>query len=83
MLVRFIASLVKLAFASLAIGVMLSAVNITTVQILGYFGMTPESLIELLGRGFDWALPKMFLGALFVVPTWFLLNFLRPPAGYE
>jgi hypothetical protein len=83
MLVRFIASLLKLAVASLATGALLSYLNITTVQILAHLHMTPEDLARMVVTGVDWALPKMFLGAIFVIPSWFMVNLLRPPKGFE
>lgn len=83
MLVRFVASLIKLAVASLAIGATLSSLNISTALLLSHIGLTPEEAARLVVQSIDWALPRMVLGALFVIPTWFLVNLFRPPKGYE
>lgn len=83
MLVRFFASLVQLAVASLAIGILLAWFDISTARLLAHVGLTPEEAAQLVLRGFDWALPRMFLGAIFVVPFWLFLNLMRPPRGYE
>jgi hypothetical protein len=83
MLVRFITSTLKLAVASLVIGAILSFLNVSTAKILAQAGLTPEDLARLITASIDWALPKMFLGALFVVPTWCLVYLMRPPKGYE
>lgn len=83
MLVRFIASLLKLMIASLAIGAVLSHFDVSTAKLLATVGMTPDDLVRLVIKSYDWALPKVFLGAIVVIPTWVLLNLLRPPRGYE
>ena len=83
MLVRFVASLLKIAVASLATGVVLAYFNISTAMLLSHVNLTPEKAATLVLRGIDWAMPRMFLGALFVIPYWLLSNLLRPPRGYE
>ena len=79
MLVRFIASLVKLTAASLGVGVLLSLVHITHADVLAHLGLTPDQFVELIMRGVDWAIPKIGLGAFIVVPIWIVINVLRPP----
>ncbi|MDR3375430.1 MAG: hypothetical protein P4L98_17025 [Ancalomicrobiaceae bacterium] len=79
MLVRFIASLVKLTVASLGVGVLLSLVHITHADVLAHLGLTPDQFVELIMRGVNWAIPKIGLGAFIVVPIWIVINVLRPP----
>jgi hypothetical protein len=43
------------------------------------FGLSPERLRELAQQGYDWALPNLMLGALVIVPVWFLVFILSPP----
>ncbi len=81
MLVRFVASILQLLAASLAVGVLLSFVHITHADVLAHFGMTPDQFVDQLFRWINWAIPKIGLGAFIVVPTWFLLNLVRPPKG--
>jgi hypothetical protein len=43
------------------------------------FGLTTERVEDLARRGFAWALPNVLLGALVILPVWFLLYLFRPP----
>jgi hypothetical protein len=36
--------------------------------------------LELARKGLDWALPNLLLGSLIIVPVWFVIYLLRPPA---
>ena len=42
-------------------------------------GFTPERLAELARQAFAWALPNVLLGALIIVPIWFVAFLFRPP----
>jgi hypothetical protein len=83
MLVRFVASSIHLLAASLAVGVGLSFAHINHAVVLAYFGLTPDQFVDLLMNGVYWAIPKIGLGALFVIPVWLMLNLFRPPKGFE
>jgi len=75
----FLWTLVKVLVASLVAGVILNHFGITPDELIRYSGMTREQLEELARRGFDWALPNVMLGALVIVPVWFLIYLFRPP----
>ena len=72
-------TLVKVLVASLVAGVILNHFGITPDELIRYSGMTRERLEELARQGFDWALPNVMLGALVIVPVWFLIYLFRPP----
>lgn len=79
MLARFLATLIKVAVASLIVGTILQHFGITADQILNELGLTPERLMELLRQGFAWALPNVLLGSLIIVPVWLVVFLFRPP----
>ena len=74
-----IRTLVKVAVASLIVGTILAHFGITTEQLMAQAGLTPERVAELGRRALDWALPNVFLGAIIIVPIWFLIFLFRPP----
>lgn len=77
----FLWTLVKVLVASLVAGVILNHFGITPDELIRYSGMTRERLEELARQGFDWALPNVMLGALVIVPVWFLIYLFRPPGA--
>jgi len=79
MLGRFLATLIKVAVASLIVGTILQHFGITADQILNELGLTPERLMELFRQGFAWALPNVLLGSLIIVPVWLVVFLFRPP----
>jgi len=79
MVPRILHTLVKVAVASLIVGTILAHFGITSERIVGELGVTPEQVAELGRKAFDWALPHLFLGALVIVPVWFLIYLFRPP----
>jgi len=79
MFARLLATLVKIAVASLIVGTILQHFGITADQVLKDLGVTPERLIELLRQGFAWALPNLLLGLLIIVPVWLVIFLFRPP----
>jgi hypothetical protein len=83
MLARFVASILKLTAASLAVGVLLSLVHITHADVLARFGLTPDQFVDLLQHGVAWAIPKIGLGAFVVVPIWLLISVIRPPKSLD
>ena len=70
-----------LRLLSIVIKISLSALDITAAQVLQELGLTPERIMNLLHRAFNWALPHIILGALIIVPIWFVMYLLRPPRG--
>jgi hypothetical protein len=79
MLARFLATLVKVAVASLIVGTVLAHFGITADQVLKDLGVTPDRIIEWMRQGFAWALPNLLLGSLIIVPVWLLVFLFRPP----
>jgi hypothetical protein len=79
MLHPLVRTLVKIAVASLIVGTILAHFGITVDQITKEFGLTTERIEDWARRGFAWALPNVLLGALVIVPLWFLVFLFRPP----
>jgi hypothetical protein len=75
----FLWTVLKVLIASLVAGVILNHLGITTEQLIQYSGMTREQLEELAQRGIAWAVPNVMLGAIVIVPLWFLIFLFRPP----
>jgi H+/Cl- antiporter ClcA len=78
-LLHFLYTVAKVAFASLVAGAILGHFGISSEQIMTLVGLTPERLQELTQRALAWALPNVTLGALVIVPIWFLAFLFRPP----
>jgi hypothetical protein len=69
----------KIAFASLLCGALLSAFDLSAAEMLAKVGMTPEHMAEIIRKAFYWALPNMILGSMIIVPLWAIAYMLRPP----
>jgi len=78
-----IRTLVKVALASLIVGTILTHFGITAEQLVKEFGLSYERIEEWARRGFAWAVPNLMVGAIVIVPVWFLLYLFRPPSGSE
>lgn len=83
MLGRLTRTMVKVLIASLIVGTILDHFGIRTGELIKTAGLSPdriEDMIENLARaGVAWALPNLLLGALVIVPVWFLFYLFRPP----
>jgi hypothetical protein len=79
MLNRLTHTLAKVLVASLIVGTVLGHFGITPDQLIKTAGLSPERLQELAREGFAWALPNVLLGAMVIVPVWFVLFLFRPP----
>ena len=75
----FMHTLVKLTIASLIVGTAMTYFGVTPEKLVGAFGLTPERALELAQQGMTWALPNLTLGALVIVPVWFVVYLFRPP----
>jgi hypothetical protein len=71
--------LVKVLVASLIVGTILAHFGVTTEQLIREFGLSQDRIMELARQGVTWALPNLLLGALVIVPVWFLIYLFRPP----
>jgi hypothetical protein len=78
-LLRFLYTIAKIAFASLVAGAIMGHLGISAEQLLKLAGMTPERLQELAQHAVAWAAPNVMLGAMVIVPIWFLAFLFRPP----
>jgi hypothetical protein len=79
MLHDFLRTLIRVAVASLIVGTVMAHFGITTDQVIREFGLSQDRIMELARQGAAWALPNLLLGALVIVPLWFLVFLFRPP----
>jgi Family of unknown function (DUF6460) len=75
----FLWTLLKVLIASLIAGIILNHFGITPDELIRHSGMTRERLEELAQQAIAWALPNVMLGAIVIVPVWFMIYLLRPP----
>ena len=81
MLHPLIRTLVKVAVASLIVGTILAHFGITAEQLTKEFGLSFERIEDMARRGLAWALPNVLLGAMVILPVWFLFYLFRPPGS--
>jgi hypothetical protein len=79
MLHPLIRTLVKVAVASLIVGTILAHFGITADKLIRETGLSYERIEDMARRGLTWALPNLMLGAMVILPVWFLLYLFRPP----
>jgi Domain of unknown function (DUF6460) len=72
-------TLVKIAVASLVVGTILAHFGITAEQLMRAFGLSADRVEDYARQGFAWAWPNVLLGALVILPIWFLVYLFRPP----
>lgn len=72
-------TLVKVAAASLFVGAVLAHFGITVDLLMSKAGVSPEQLQEYVRQAVAWAVPNMTLGAIIIIPIWFVAFILRPP----
>lgn len=77
----FLSGLIKIALASLIAGTLLSFFGLTPRAVLDGLGMTAQDLQDGLVSGFAWAAPRMLMGAMVIIPLWFVTYILLPPRG--
>jgi uncharacterized membrane protein YdcZ (DUF606 family) len=76
---RLTRTMVKVLIASLIVGTVLAHFGIRTDELIKTAGLSPDRIEDLARQGLAWALPNFLLGALVIVPIWFVLNLFRPP----
>lgn len=81
MLFSSMRTLVKVLVASLIVGTILSHFNITSDMLLREAGITPERVMDYGRQAWDWAAPNVLLGAMIIVPVWFVIFIFRPPGA--
>jgi hypothetical protein len=74
-------TLVKIAVASLIVGTILAHFGISTDQLMRGFGLSSDRIIDLGRRSVSWVLPNLLLGAMVIIPIWFLVFLFRPPGA--
>jgi hypothetical protein len=79
MLLSFLRTLVKVAVASLIVGTILAHFGLTFDMLMGAAGLSTERIEAILRRGLAFVGPNMALGALIIIPVWFLAYIFRPP----
>jgi len=79
MLSRLLRTMVKVVIASLIVGTVLAHFGVTSDKLAKTAGVSPDRIEDLARRGVAWALPNLLLGALVIVPVWFVVFILRPP----
>jgi Family of unknown function (DUF6460) len=79
MLNRLTRTMVKVLIASMIVGTVLAHFGISTDKLLKTTGFSTERLEDLARQGLAWALPNLLLGALIIVPVWFVFYLFRPP----
>jgi Domain of unknown function (DUF6460) len=72
-------TLVKVALASLVVGTILAHFGITADELMRDVGLSADRIEDYARKGFSWVWPNVLLGALVIVPVWFLVYLLRPP----
>lgn len=65
--------------ASLLTGLALSAINITSEQVLKGVGLTTEEVLQWLTTGMNWAASNILVGSIVIVPIWTIIYLSRPP----
>ena len=74
-------TLTKILVASLVAGTILAHFGISSEHLATLSGLSAERVQELAQRVLAWALPNVTLGAIVIVPLWFLAVLFRPPRG--
>jgi hypothetical protein len=69
----------KIAVASLVVGTILAHFGISAEQLMKEFGLSADRVGDYARQGFAWAWPNLLLGAMVIVPVWFVVYLLRPP----
>ncbi len=81
MLNPLVRTLVKVALASLIVGTILTHFGITADKLINETGISYDRIQDMARRGVTWVLPNLAVGALVILPVWFLFYLFRPPGG--
>jgi hypothetical protein len=79
MLHPLLRSLVKVVVASLIVGSVLAHFGISAEMLIRETGLSYERIEELARQGVAWAGPNILLGAMIILPVWFVIYLFRPP----
>ena len=78
-MLRLLYTLTKVLVASLVAGTILAHFGISGEQVAKLTGLSAERVQDLAQQALAWALPNVTLGAIVIVPLWFLAFLFRPP----
>jgi Domain of unknown function (DUF6460) len=67
------------AVTSLVVGTILAHFGISADLLMREFGLSADRVEDYARKGFAWAWPNVLLGALVIVPVWFIVFLFRPP----
>ena len=79
MLYATLRTLAKVVVASLVVGTILAHFGISADQLMREFGLSADRVEDYARKGLAWAWPNVLLGALVIVPVWFIVFLFRPP----
>jgi len=65
-------TLIKILVFSFVIGILLSFFEINPKELLANFGDTVQEIFSIVARIIEWAVKYILLGAVVVVPIWFI-----------
>ncbi len=65
-------TLIKILVFSFVIGVLLSFFEINPKELLANFGETVQDIFSVVARIIEWGVKYILLGAVVVVPIWFI-----------
>ena len=65
-------TLVKILVFSFVVGILLSFFEINPKELLANFGETMQDIFEVVARVIEWGVKYVLLGAVVVVPIWFI-----------
>jgi hypothetical protein len=68
-----IATALKLLLASLAVGLVLSALNITSAEVFNRIALLARYVVDTAGDLAAWAFGYIILGAAVVIPIWLII----------
>jgi H+/Cl- antiporter ClcA len=69
----------KVVVASLVVGTILGHFGISADKLMQGIGLSTDRLETYARQGLAWAWPNVLLGALVIVPIWFIVFLFRPP----
>jgi len=79
MLYATLRTLAKVVVASLVVGTILAHFGISADQLMREFGLSADRVEDYARKGLAWAWPNVLLGAMVIVPVWFIVFLFRPP----
>ena len=79
MLYATLRTLAKVVVASLVVGTILAHFGISADQLMREFGLSADRVEDYARKGLAWAWPNVLLGAMVILPVWFIVFLFRPP----